>query len=273
MGQKPHTLLSAGNTAQICILMTLARFCLWLDQNPFSLPEFEGCPAFSLLHKSTYTTPCLQGKCWQGILNLSAFLFCLLNCFCRLFRCFKLNLTAKICSQQYPDVTWTNHFLLCVSSGITDCSTAQMLLFHVTVFFISTCFLNRGSKTIYANRIKLFFFISCQTTTFYGTCCHGLVQGGNHAHLTSFPHSSVSTSFHFPVRFQCFPFQQAQTLSIQEECISEETSNENSSLQILSLARGRKITFLRVEKIGEKKQKEKQTNYCHLELIKRTFSV
>lgn len=99
------------------------------------------------------------------------------------------------------------------------------------------------------------------------------MQGGNHAHLTSFPHSSVSTSFHFPVRFQCFPFQQAQTLSIQEVCISEETSNENSSMQILSLARGRKITFLRVEKIGEKKQKEKQTNYCHLELIKRTFSV
>lgn len=140
MGQKPHTLLSPGNTAQICILMTLACFCLWLDQNPFSLPVFEDCPAFSMLHKSTYNTPCFQGKCWQGILNLSAFLFCLLNCFCRLFRCFKLNLTAKICSQQYPDVTWTNHFLLCVFfwhyrlQHSTDAALSCNCTLHINMF-------------------------------------------------------------------------------------------------------------------------------------------
>lgn len=83
------------------------------------------------------------------------------------------------------------------------------------------------------------------------------MQESNHAHLTSFPHSPVSTLFHFPVRFECFPFQQAQTLSIQEECISEKTSNGNSSLHDTFPGMGEKITFLSVEKKnGEKNNKQ-----------------
>jgi len=78
----------------------------------------------------------------------------------------------------------------------------------------------------------------------------------------------VSTLFHFPVRFECFPFQQAQTLSIQEECIPEKTSNGNSSLHDTFPGMGEKITFLSVEKKMEKKI---INNYCHLELMKKTF--
>lgn len=85
-----------------------------------------------------------------------------------------------------------------------------------------------------------------------------------HLHLTSFPRSSASTLFCFPVRFEYFPCQQAQTLLIQEECISKEASNGNSWLQTLPWG-GEE------NHISECGNNEKKNNYCHLELNKRSF--
>lgn len=68
----------------------------------------------SLCHtKAPVTPPVFQENAGRSFLTFQRFFFVSfwgLNCFSRTFRCFKLNLTARSCHQQYPNDTWRNFF-------------------------------------------------------------------------------------------------------------------------------------------------------------------